>query len=114
MIFRRSRCVKSKYSFFWRGVFLFLSCLLLGGVASIISGQDSSFDLLNYHLYIPYSLLNDRWHIDLIPAGMHTFFNPLLDVPYYLLFSHLMYWPRLTAFIQGMWYGVFVFFVILL
>lgn len=90
---------------------LFLGlALLAAGCLSILMGQDASVDLLNYHLYTPFAFLHRRFYWDIIPAGMHTFFNPLLDVPYYLLFTHLNDYPRLTAFIQGLWYGIFLFF----
>ena len=89
---------------------LLLACLLASGGLSMLMGQDASIDLLNYHLYNPFSLLNGRWGTDLIPAGMHSFFNPILDVPYYVLLHGLNDFPRLTAFIQGWGYGLFLFF----
>ena len=93
------------------GMFILLLCLLCGGLWSLWLGQDVSFDLLNYHLYLPYAFLHGRFGQDLIAAGAtHTFFNPLADIPYYLLFVHLNDWPRLTAFLQGLWYGLFLFF----
>lgn len=90
------------------GLLLFLF-LVLGGCLSVLMGQDASIDLLNYHLYTPFAWLTGRWGTDLIPAGMHTFFNPVLDVPYYILFTGLNDFPRLTAFLQGGWYGLFLF-----
>ena len=93
------------------GMFILLLCLLCGGLWSLWLGQDVSFDLLNYHLYLPYAFLHGRFGLDLIAAGAtHSFFNPLADIPYYLLFVHLNDWPRLTAFLQGLWYGLFLFF----
>ena len=95
----------------WAGMFVLLLCLLCGGLWSLWLGQDVSFDLLNYHLYLPYAFLHGRFGLDLIAAGAtHSFFNPLADIPYYLLFVHLNDWPRLTAFLQGLWYGLFLFF----
>lgn len=73
-------------------------------------GQDVCFDFQNYHLYIPYALLNGRAALDIIPAGaLHTFFNPLLDVPSYLLFTSLADWPRLVGFLMGAYYGLLLF-----
>lgn len=52
---------------------------------SLLLGQDMCFDFQNYHLYAPYAFLHGRANVDIIPAGaLHTFFNPLLDVPSYL------------------------------
>lgn len=89
-------------------VFFFL---FLGGVLSLLMGQDASIDLLNYHLYNPFAFLTHRSAADLIPAGMHSFFNPLLDVPFYFIFSLFNDFPRLAAFLQGWGYGLFLFFV---
>ncbi len=73
-------------------------------------GQDVCFDFQNYHLYIPYAFLNGRAAVDIVPAGaLHTFFNPLLDVPSYLLFTSLASWPRITGFIMGGYYGLLLF-----
>lgn len=60
-----------------------LACLwlpLLLGLAALALGQDSNWDLRNYHLYNPYAWLHGRLHTDLAPAGMQSYFNPLLDV----------------------------------
>ncbi|QGZ41026.1 hypothetical protein IP92_03657 [Pseudoduganella flava] len=58
---------------------------LLCGLMSLAMGQDDSYDMRNYHLYTAHALLNDRLGVDLAPAGFHSYFNPLLDVPYFLL-----------------------------
>lgn len=50
-----------------------------------LAGQDASWDLHNYHFYNPFAWLNDRFWIDIQPAQRQTFFNPLLDVPFYWL-----------------------------
>ena len=60
-------------------------CLAAGAIVSVLLGQDANWDLRNYHLYNPFALLNSRTGIDLMPAGLQSTFNPLLDVPYYVL-----------------------------
>lgn len=77
---------------------------LLLGRASVLLGQDTNWDLRNYHLYGPYALLTGRLGKDLAPAMMQSYFNPLLDVPYYLLAMHGP--PRLAAFVMGAWQGL--------
>lgn len=52
---------------------------------SVLVGQDANWDLLNYHLHNPWALLEGRIRRDLAPAHLQSYFNPLLDVPYYLL-----------------------------
>lgn len=94
---------------FIKNTLLLLLLCLAGGLFSLAGGQDVSWDLLNYHLYTPFAFLNGRWGTDVIPAGIHTFLNPLPDVPYYLLVTYLNNWPKLTAFLQGIPFGVFCF-----
>ena len=93
-----------------KNIALFLFFICLGGGISLFLGQDVCFDLQNYHLYIPYAFLHGRMGTDIIPAGaLHTFFNPLLDVPSFLLFFYLNNWPLLTGFLMGGIYGLFLF-----
>jgi hypothetical protein len=82
---------------------------LLFALASVfVMGQDANWDLLNYHLYNAYALLNGRVGVDLAPAAMQSYFNPVLDLPYFLM---VKYWPpRAVAFAMGLFHGLnFVF-----
>ena len=89
-----------------------LLCLAVAGVASVLRGQDRNWDLLNYHLYVPFALLEGRLGTDLMPAGLQSGFNPLIDIPYYLLaVSWLPEWPRLVAFLAGLPFGLLAFLV---
>ncbi len=97
-----------KQSFFEKKdqkTFVFLA-LIFGGLVSVRFKQDGSWDLLNYHFYNAYALLEGRMGRDLWVAGMQTYFNPLLDVPYYVL-SRLWLpgYPRLVAFVAGLPFG---------
>ncbi|MCW8197241.1 hypothetical protein D8B23_02115 [Verminephrobacter aporrectodeae subsp. tuberculatae] len=74
------------------------------GFLSLIVGQDANWDLQNYHLYNPYALLTGRIGTDLAPAGMQSYFNPLLDVPYYWMAMNLP--PMLVAAIMGTFHGL--------
>lgn len=58
---------------------------LLCGLLSLAMGQDDGWDMRNYHLYNVHALLNGRMALDMSPAGFQSYFNPLLDVPYFLL-----------------------------
>lgn len=85
-------------------------CLLLGLIGSLLMKQDASWDLQNYHLYNAWALLHGRLAFDLAAAGFQSYFNPLLDLPYYLLGTGpLAHLPRLVAALQGLWYGGMVF-----
>jgi hypothetical protein len=76
---------------------------LLFGVFSLCLGIDANWDLYNYHLYNPFALLNGKLHIDLAPAGLQTYFNPLLDIPYYVMMLHLP--APLVGFVMGTVHG---------
>jgi hypothetical protein len=78
---------------------ILLTVPLLFGVVAVFLGQDSNWDLRNYHWYNAYALLNGRWDIDVAAAQTPTFYNPTLDVPFYLAASHLP--AKVFAFLFG-------------
>jgi hypothetical protein len=89
-----------------------LACLAIGATLSVHMGQDASWDLRNYHLYNAWAWLNGREQVDVAAASLQSFFNPVLDVPYYLLMAGpLEHAPGWLAAVQGLWYGLLVFFV---
>jgi hypothetical protein len=77
---------------------------ILFGCVSVCLGQDTNWDLFNYHLYNAFALLNGKLHVDLAPAGFQSFFNPLLDVPYY--FAQLYLPAPLIGFAIGWVHGL--------
>lgn len=77
---------------------------LVSGLFSLAQGADANWDLRNYHLYNAFAFLHGRLSIDLAPAGMQSYFNPLLDVPYYLMTMHLP--AMLVGFIMGVLHGL--------
>jgi hypothetical protein len=58
------------------------------GLLSLLLGLDTNWDVYNYHLYNPFAWLNGKLAVDLAPAGFQSYFNPLLDVPYYWMQQH--------------------------
>lgn len=58
--------------------------VVLAATLSVGLGQDVNWDLFNYHFYNPHALLNARLDQDVLPAGIQSFFNPVLDIPFYL------------------------------
>lgn len=73
------------------------------GFYSLFLGADANWDLYNYHLYAPFALLHSKLSIDLAPAGFQGYFNPILDVPIYLMNRTLP--SALSGFLQGMIHG---------
>lgn len=81
-----------------------LLCVVAFGLLSVLIGQDANWDLANYHLYNPHALLHGRIGVDLAPAGLQSYFNPLLDLPYYWMAMNLP--PRAVAFAMGALHGL--------
>lgn len=78
------------------------------GLYSLWLGADANPDLYNYHIYNPYAWLHDKLLIDLAPAGIQSYFNPLLDLLLYFANTHLP--SRLVGFVMGALHGLsFVF-----
>jgi hypothetical protein len=76
---------------------------LLFGLYSLLLGADANWDLYNYHLYNPFAWLHGKLQTDLAPAGMQSYFNPLLDTALYLLNTHLP--SRVVGFLLGVLHG---------
>lgn len=96
---------------FWK--FLNFSSMVfvpvLFGLYSIRLGQDINWNLLNYHLYNPCSYIHHRFHLDLAPAGLQSYFNPFLDVAYFTAISALN--PKTVGFLIGLVQGLSFIFV---
>jgi hypothetical protein len=60
-----------------------LACVTLATVASLHLGQDANWDLQNYHYYNPFAFVTNRRDWDLAPAQLQSYFNPLLDLPFF-------------------------------
>jgi len=74
----------------------YLAAVVFGWAAMVVwRGKDASWDFRNYHWYIPYAFLHGRLGFDIAVAHQATYYNPLLDTPFYLLASHLHAWLAL-------------------
>ena len=71
--------------------FLGLSVLVWTGYV-VWLGKDTSWDFRNYHWYIPYAFLNGRMDIDVAVAHQASYYNPLVDIPFYWLAIHTTSW----------------------
>ena len=84
-----------------------LACLavcLLTVLTSLGMGQDSNWDLRNYHLYNGWAALQGRLSMDLAPAHFQSYFVPWLDTGYYLLAVKGS--PMLAAAVLGALHGL--------
>lgn len=88
---------------------MFVFFAAVGSLCCIISKNENFFDFANYHYYNAFAFLNDRMNHDIVPASVNTFFNPLLDLPLYLIIRYFN--DNLTAAyaLQGLWFGFLLF-----
>lgn len=82
--------------------FLILTILFWAGFV-IALGKDTSWDFRNYHWYAPYAFLNHRENIDVAVAHLGSYYNPSLDIPFYLIATHTHAWIALGVLgaVQG-------------
>lgn len=83
-----------------------ISYFILVGLISIYLGQDVSWDLRNYHFYNPYMLLTGRIKYDILPGQIQTYFNPLMDVPFFIFIYYLKIPPIVFGFFWGGIHGL--------
>lgn len=82
---------------------MFIVVPLIFGAIALVLGQDSNWDLRNYHWYDAYALLHGRLEQDLGPAQIPNFYNPTLDIPFFLAANALP--ARAFSFLLGVLQG---------
>jgi Glycosyltransferase family 87 len=65
--------------------YVFAACTALAVAVNYVFGKEMASDLLQYHFYLGFSALNDRFEQDYFAAGLQSYFNPYAYVPFYLL-----------------------------
>jgi len=67
-------------------------------------GKDTSWDFRNYHWYVPYAFLNGRMGFDVAVAHQATYYNPIIDVPFFWLATRTTSWLALGILgaVQGL------------
>ncbi len=84
-------------------LFLFL-IPLMSGLYALYLGQDTNWDLQNYHFYNPFAFLNGRMGHDVAVSFSVTYYNPLLHIPFYYAATSLP--PEAVGFILGVIQGI--------
>lgn len=84
--------------------FLLLLAPLLFGIAALCLGMDADWDLRNYHYYNSWAFLTDRYDRDVAVAQIPSFYNPIIDIPYFLLAQYLP--ARALSFLLGSLHGL--------
>jgi hypothetical protein len=64
---------------------VYIACTVLALAANYLLGKDVAWDTLNYHLYLGYSALNDRFGQDYFAAGSLAYLNPYAYAPFYAM-----------------------------
>lgn len=82
---------------------------LAAGAGALWLGQDASWDLRNYHFYVPFAFLQGRLGADIAVAHVATYYNPLLHLPFYA--TVMQFSPRTVGFLSGAAAGVNVWLV---
>lgn len=92
-----------------RDIFVFLILMIISYVLGVNQGFDMCIDSYNYHIYNPWAFFHNRLGIDFMAADIQTYFNPLIDVPTYLLIKYLNNFPALVFGLNNLQYGIFIF-----
>ncbi len=80
-------------------IYLLPSSLIIFGLISVFFNQDNNWDLRNYHFYVGYAFLKNRFLYDFAPAQIQTFHNPFLYLPIYWLIQNIP--PKTVGFLLG-------------
>ena len=91
--------------------YICLLFLLGGGLISSLLQYELLWDFVNYHYYNAWAFWNNRFNQDPLMAGLNGFFNPLPDVPLYLLIKYFNDYPTFIYFVQGLWFGALMYVV---
>jgi hypothetical protein len=59
----------------------------LCAVWTVLAGKDVSWDLLNYHYYLPFELVAGRISQDFFAASAQSYLNPVGYLPFYLMLA---------------------------
>ena len=104
---------------FLKDLLILIIIFIVCGFLSLYLVAFPHFDWYNYKLYSGWALFNDRFDIDFLAANYRSYYNPYLQVPFYLfmkIFNNQ--YPNLliflasfdTAFLFFIIYKIFVFY----
>jgi hypothetical protein len=87
--------------------------MAFSSILSVYLGQDANFDLRNYHIFNAWSFLLDSHNTFLAPVGEQSYFNPLLDLPYFFMVAGpLNNFPVIVSALQGLYAGLLLFIIL--
>ena len=83
--------------------------LILGAFLGACFMYENKWDFTNYHYYGPWAFLRGRIGYDIAPASVNTYFNPLIDMPFYFMAKYFGDFPQFVSAVWGCFYGVLLF-----
>lgn len=92
-----------------RAAALFCLFLLAGGALSACMKFELLYDFFQYHYYNGFAFWHNRLGVDVAPASVPTFYNPLLDAEVYALMTLLRNHVSVYFFVQGLWFGALMY-----
>lgn len=87
--------------------YIFISFIifpLIFGISAVILGKDVNWDFQNYHYYNAYAFVYNRLAFDIAPAQLQSFYNPILDLPFY--YMSCFFPSKLIGMILGSIHGL--------
>ena len=88
---------------------ILLLSMAASAVLAVLRGQDSGFDLLNYHFYSGFAFLYKPFGYDFAPAQIQSFHNPLVHVLSYFSLGNMT--ARAAAAFLGALQGLNIYLV---
>ena len=90
-------------------LYILLLFLFIGGVLSLILGRDVNWDFANYHYYSAWALFHNRIGFDIMPGGIQSYLNPLIDLPLYFMIKFFNNNVLIISLYQSIWYSLSLF-----
>jgi len=90
-------------------IFMFTILMITSMLVSSYLQHEAQWDFTNYHYYNAWAFLNNRLNVDIVPASVNTFFNPLIELPLYFYIKYFNDKPDLIYALQGIWVGLTLF-----
>ncbi len=106
--------MKDKKKIFYINIIFLFLFICVGIILVNFLNPDGNWDFMAYHYYSVYALFHNRIGFDIMPVGIQSYLNPLMDIPFYILLKYLNHHPRILMSIQSLYYGVCAFLVYLM
>lgn len=92
-------------------VAIFFVMVISGMLLGVFIKGENLTDLINYHYYLGYNFFTENLDNHLAIGGPNGFLNPLLDTLTYLYIKYFNDYPNVIFALQGIWYGLSLFFL---